>query len=64
MNENRRTIIAAAVIFAGFLLIAWFLPVIMRAAGEVSPWLAAAVAVVFLLGLFALLWVRSRTKGR
>ena len=64
MNENRRTIIAAAIIFGGFLLFAWLLPDIMRAAVDISPVLAGAVVVVFLLGLFAVLWVRSRTKGR
>lgn len=64
MSENRRTIIAAAVIFAGFLLFAWLLPDIMRVAGDISPLLAVAVVVVFLFGFFALLWVRSRTKGR
>ncbi len=64
MNDNRRTIIATAIVFAGLLLAAWFLPSIMRAAGEVSPVLAGIVVAVFLLGFFAVLWVRSRTKGR
>lgn len=64
MSENRGTIIAAAIIFAGLLLFAWFLPNIMLAAGNISPVLAGVVVVIFLLGLFALLWVRSRTKGR
>lgn len=62
MNDNRKTIVATAVIFAGFLLVAWFLPDIMLAAADVSPWAAGAVVVVFLLGFFALLWIRSRTK--
>lgn len=62
MNDNRKTIVATAVIFAGFLLVAWFLPDIMLAAADISPWAAGAVVVVFLLGFFALLWMRSRTK--
>ncbi len=62
MNDNRKTIVATAVIFAGFLLVAWFLPDIMLAAADISPWAAGAVVVVFLLGFFALLWIRSRTK--
>jgi Flp pilus assembly protein TadB len=62
VNDNGKTIFAAAVIFAGFLLLAWFLPDIMLAAANISPWVAGAVVVVFLLGFFALLWIRSRTK--
>jgi hypothetical protein len=56
VSEDRRTIVAAAVIFAGLLLFAWFLPTIMRAAAEISPILAGVVVVVFLLGFFAVLW--------
>lgn len=64
MSENRRTIIAAAVIFAGFVLVAYFLPDIMRAAGEISPWAAGLVVAAFLLSIFVLFWLRSRYKGR
>ena len=45
-----------------FVAAAWFLPDIMLAAADISPWAAGAVVVVFLLGFFALLWIRSRTK--
>ena len=62
MSDNRRTIVAAAAIFAGFLLLAWFLPNIMLAAADISPWAAGVVVVTFLLSFFVLLWVRSRTK--
>jgi uncharacterized membrane protein YgdD (TMEM256/DUF423 family) len=62
VSDNRGTIVAAAAIFAGLLLFAWLLPDIMLAAAEISPWMAGIVVVVFLLGFFALLWVRSRTK--
>lgn len=64
MSEDRRTVLAAAAVLAGLIAFAWFLPDIMLAAGGVSPLLAAVVVVVFLLGLFAVLWVRSRTRGR
>lgn len=64
MSEKRRTVIAAGLIFIGFGLFAWFLPAIMRAAGNLSPWAAGAVVVVFLLGFFALFWARSRYKDR
>lgn len=64
MSEKRRTIIAAALIFAGFGLFAWFLPAIMLAAGDLSPWAAGAVVIVFLLGFFVLFWLRTRFKDR
>jgi hypothetical protein len=64
VSENRRTLMAAAIIFAGFVLVAWFLPDIMLAAGNISPVLAGAVVVVFLLGFFVLLWLRGRSKRR
>ncbi|MBN9035360.1 MAG: hypothetical protein J0H53_04755 [Rhizobiales bacterium] len=64
MSEKRRTVIAAGLIFIGFGLFAWFLPDIMLAAGNLSPWAAGVVVIVFLLGFFALFWVRSRYKDR
>lgn len=62
MTEKRGTIIAAALIFAGFGLFAWFLPSIMLVAGRLSPWAAGTVVVVFLLGFFVLFWARTRYK--
>lgn len=64
MSENRRTIIAAAIIFAGLALAAFFLPNIMMAAGEISPWIAAFVGGAFLFGFFVLFWLRGRYKDR
>ena len=64
MTEKRRTIIAAAIIFIGFGLFAWLLPDIMLAAGNYSPWAAVVVVVVFLLGFFAVFWLRSRYKDK
>jgi hypothetical protein len=64
LSENRRTIIAAALILIGFGLFAWFLPDLMLAAGKLSPWAAAILAAIFLLGFFLLFWLRGRYKGR
>lgn len=64
MSEKRSTIIAAALIFGGFALFAYFLPSIMLAAGDLSPWAAGIVAVVFLLGFFAVFWLRGRYRDR
>jgi len=62
LSENNRTIIAAAIIFAGFLLFAYFLPSLMKAAVEVSPYAAVVVATVFIFAFFAVFWLRSRSR--
>jgi len=62
LSENSRTIVAAAIIFAGFLLFAYFLPSLMKAAVALSPYAAGVVAVVFIFAFFAVFWLRSRSK--
>lgn len=64
MNETRRTLIAAAIIFAGLALFAWMLPTIMLAAADLSIWAAAAVGAIFLVGIFLLFWLRGRYQHR
>jgi hypothetical protein len=63
-SGDRNAAIAAAVILVGFGLFAFFLPTIMRAAGDISPFAAVAVVVVFLGSLFVVLWLRSRSQHR
>ena len=62
MSENSRTIVATAIIFAGFLLFAYFLPSLMVAAVELSPYAAGVVAIVFIFAFFAVFWLRARSK--
>ncbi len=57
-----RPLLGAVVVFAGLVLFAWLLPSIMMAAGDVSPVLAAIVAVVFLFGFYFVIWLRSRSR--
>jgi hypothetical protein len=47
-----------------FGLAAYFLPVIMLAAGKVSTVLAAVIAAVFMVGLFVVLWLRGRSQRK
>jgi hypothetical protein len=61
MSQNTRTLLGATAVFAGLVAVAWFLPSIMKAAGELSPWAAAAVVAIVLFGLFAVLWLRGRS---
>lgn len=64
MQQNRNALIAAAIILAAFALIAFYLPNIMMAAGNISPLAAGAVAVLFLVGFFGLFWLRGRYQSR
>lgn len=52
----------AAVLFVAFAALAYFLPTLMLAAGDVSPLAGIAVAAVFLVLPFLVLWLRSRAK--
>jgi hypothetical protein len=61
-RDTRNSAIAAAVILACVGIVAYFMPAIMLAAIEVSPWLAGAVAALFLFAFFMIFWVRGRMK--
>jgi hypothetical protein len=63
-RDTRNAAIAAAVILLVFGLAAYFLPTIMLAVGKVSTVLAAVVAVVFMVGLFVVLWLRGRSQRK
>lgn len=61
-RDTRNSAIAAAVILACVGIVAYFMPAIMLAAIEVSPWLAGAVAALFLFAFFMIFWVRGRFR--
>ncbi|MEW6631074.1 MAG: hypothetical protein AB1440_09420 [Pseudomonadota bacterium] len=63
-RETRNTAIAAGCILLVFGLSAYFLPTIMLAAGRISQVLAVLVAVIFMVGLFAVLWLRGRSQRK
>ena len=63
-GSDRNAAIAAAIILLGFGLFAFFLPIIMRAAVDISPLAAVAVVVIFLGALFVVLWLRSLSQRR
>jgi hypothetical protein len=67
MTEKRSAAIAAAINLLGFGLFAYLQPRLMLAAGELSPYLAGGVAVLFVVALFHVFWLRAqvqRRKGR
>jgi len=64
MTEQKRSAIAAAVILVGFGILAYFLPTIMVALGDLSVVAAGAFAVLFVLAFFAIFWLRARVQKR
>ena len=63
-RENRGAVIAALCIILFFGLAAYWLPTVMLAAGNASTVLAAIVAIAFVLGFFAIFWLRSRAQRK
>ena len=61
-RETRNTMLATAAILIGFGGLAYLMPTIMLAAIEVSPWLAGAIAALFLLAFFGIFWLRGRMR--
>ena len=54
--------VAAAVILIGFGVAAYFMPTIVLALGETSPWAGGLVAALFVLAFFGVFWLRSRSQ--
>jgi hypothetical protein len=63
-RETRNTAVAALIILVVFGAFAYWLPTIMLAAGDISSVLAVLVAIIFLLGFFAVFWLRGRWRKK
>jgi len=63
-GRTRKTMIAAAALFLGFALLAYFLPPIMLWLADVSPWAAAAAVAAFLALPFIVFGLRGRYQRR
>lgn len=61
-RDTRNAALAAIAIMLLFGVFAYYLPAIMLAAGRVSGILAGIVAVVFMLALFMVFWLRGRNQ--
>tara|TARA_Y100000815_G_C13142748_1_gene424954 strand:+ start:174 stop:395 length:222 start_codon:yes stop_codon:yes gene_type:complete len=64
MSKDRSAAIAAGLILAGTFLLFVFMPNIMLAAGDVSPWLAMAVGLIAVGAFFGIFWLRARYKSK
>lgn len=68
MNEpttsNRSSAIAAAVILGVTGLIFYYMPAMMMALSETSPWLSYGLAIAFVLAFFAVFWLRGKRQQK
>jgi membrane protein implicated in regulation of membrane protease activity len=63
-KQNKQAALAAFLILAGVAIVAYFLPTLMLAAVDVSPWLAAALMGLVIVSFFAIFWLRGRYQRR
>ena len=62
--NNRNSLIAAACIVLGFGLLAFYMPRIMLAVGQVSTLAAGALAVAFVAAFFGIFFLRGRQQKK
>lgn len=63
-RSGRSAALAALTILLGTGLVFYFLPRIMVALGDVSPWLAGIFGTLIVLGFFLVFWLRARYQRR
>ena len=63
-NKEKSPAIAAAIILVVAGLGFFVLPSIMLKLGDISPWLAVAFGVIFVLAFFLLFWLRARYQRK
>jgi Ca2+/Na+ antiporter len=63
-NKGRSTAIAAILILLGTGVVFYFVPRIMIALGNLSPWLAGAFGAAMVLCFFLLFWLRARYQRK
>ncbi|WP_419908555.1 hypothetical protein [Hoeflea sp.] len=59
-SNARSSAIAAAIILVVVAVLFLAMPRIVLALGDISPWLGYGVTVLFILGFFAIFWLRAR----
>ncbi|MEQ8482651.1 MAG: hypothetical protein RIC18_18535 [Hoeflea sp.] len=63
-SSGKSAAIAAAIILGATGLVFYFMPAMMMALSEVSPWLSYALAIAFVLAFFAVFWLRSKRQSK
>ena len=59
-RKGKSPALAALLILLGTGVVFYFLPRVMIALGEVSPWLAGVFGALLVLGFFLVFWLRAR----
>lgn len=63
-TSSRSAAIAAAIIIGATGIVFYYMPSMMIALSEISPWLSAAMAVGFVLAFFVVFWLRGERQRR
>ncbi|MFC0805402.1 MULTISPECIES: hypothetical protein [Sinorhizobium] len=63
-EKEKSPAVAAAIILLVVGIGFFALPSIMVRLGDISPWLAAAVGCLFVIGFFLIFWLRARHQRR
>lgn len=61
-TSNMASAIAAAVILGVTGVVFYYMPAMMMALSEISPWLSYAVGIFFVLAFFAVFWLRGKRQ--
>lgn len=62
--KGKSAALAALFILLGTGVVFYFLPRMMVALGNVSPWLAGAFGALLVLGFFLVFWLRARYQRK
>jgi hypothetical protein len=63
-KDSRNSAIAAAIILGGFGLLAFYMPTIMLAVGEVSTIAAGFIGFAFVAAFFLVFYLRGRSRNK
>jgi hypothetical protein len=62
--QDKKSAIAAGIILVGFTSAFFFLPRLVNALGEVSPFLGFGAGVLLIVAFFGLFWLRRKYQDR
>ena len=62
--EDKRSALAAVIFLVLFGVLFWFMPKIVLALGEISPWLGGLAALLFMLSFYIVFWLRGKYLRR
>ena len=58
--QDGKSALAAAIFLLVFGVVFWFMPSIVLALGEISPWLGGMAALLFMLSFYIVFWLRGK----